>query len=144
MYSLFCFAIVGFSPINLLMLTVLLNCSCMPHWWMQGIGKGAFTFLSFFCWNFASAAFYSLHILCTPWLLWFTGMCTCFLEWLKHGRKKISGIDSIERRKMIPLMLEAFSSSLDPRIGGSIASVKLIFHKGLNLMKMDIITVALQ
>jgi hypothetical protein len=54
---------------------------------------------------------------------------------------KISGRDE---ERMIPLTQGAFSSSLDQRIGGSILSVKLIFHNALCLMRMDSTIAVLQ
>lgn len=56
---------------------------------------------------------------------------------------KLQHAVGIKRESLVPLMPVAFSSSMGLRNGESIISVKLIFHKGLCSMTMDIIIVVL-
>jgi hypothetical protein len=62
--------------------------------------------------------------------------------WLTYGTYCLEEAKGLEM--LILSMHEVFSNSMDLRNGGSILSLKFIFHRDSCLMKMDIIIVVLQ
>lgn len=98
---------------------------------MQDIGKGT-RFLSTFL-RYIHLFLYFLHPSIS---VYNPESFDFFLSWLVLWHRNASEIKG--KRNLIHLMLVKYSSSMGRRSGVSIISVKLISHKDLHLMKMDI------